>query len=78
VSGVENYLSQTQGLNSKRKFEPAVDRRITLMNSHNPFKPVFLNHVTYIAQIRFGKNCVAHYLVSIGCAYIRINKHTLC
>jgi len=38
---------------------------------------VFLNLFTYVAQITFGKNCVAHYLVSIGYAFIRVNKCTL-
>jgi len=29
----------------------------------------------YMAQITFGKNCVAHYLVTIGHAFMCINTH---
>jgi len=34
------------------------------------FRPVFLNNFfTYVAQITFAKNCMAHYLVSMGYAF---------
>jgi len=39
--------------------------------------PVFLDLCTYVPQMTFGKNCVAHYLAHIGYALIPINKHTL-
>jgi len=37
----------------------------------------FLNLFHYDDHINFGKNCVTHYLVSIGYAFIGMNKHTL-
>jgi len=38
---------------------------------------VFLNLFIYVAHIPFGKNCMSHYLVKIGFAFIRIKNHTL-
>ena len=40
------------------------------------FRPVFLNLFAYVAHTTFGKNCVTHYLVSIGYAFIRVKKYT--
>jgi len=34
----------------------------------------FSTLLTYMAQMMFDKNCAAHYLVSIGNAFIGINK----
>jgi len=39
-----------------------------------PCSAVFLNLFTYVTQTTSGKNCVAQYLVSIGCAFIRVNN----
>jgi len=42
-----------------------------------PLIPTFVNLFTYVAQITYDKNHTAHYLVSIGYAFIRINERTL-
>jgi len=51
---------------------PAMRHVFCLLPKNSVSQPL-----TNMTKITFGKRCVAHYIVSIGYAFIRINKHAL-